>query len=97
MILLLIPGKVNFASAWENHTTDHEAQNGGSRTATLDNSAGDELSASSISPWGHECGMSMHEETTTTTNVFAVRINITGEQGSRKCLMNTSETPFVAG
>jgi hypothetical protein len=28
---------------------------------------------------------------------IAVRMNITDEQGSRTCLMNTGKTPFIAG
>jgi hypothetical protein len=32
--------KVNCASAWANHTAGRSARNGGSRTATLDISAG---------------------------------------------------------
>jgi hypothetical protein len=28
---------------------------------------------------------------------IAVRMNITDEQGSRACLMNTADTPFAAG
>jgi hypothetical protein len=37
---LLMPAKVNCASAWANHTAGRSAQNSGSRTATLDISAG---------------------------------------------------------
>jgi hypothetical protein len=35
-----MPAKVNCASAWANHTADGSTQNGESRTATLDISAG---------------------------------------------------------
>jgi hypothetical protein len=59
MISLLMPAKVNCESAWENNTAGRSAQNGENRTATLDTFAGGELSASSISPRGHQCGMSM--------------------------------------
>jgi hypothetical protein len=41
---LLMPAKTNCASAWANQTAGHSAQNGGSRTDTLDTSAGAELS-----------------------------------------------------
>jgi hypothetical protein len=51
--------KKNFASAWANHTASRSAQNDGSRTATLDTSAGGELSAASMLLRGHQCGMSI--------------------------------------
>jgi hypothetical protein len=54
---LLMPDKVNCASAWANHKAGRSAQNGGSRTATLDVSAGGELSAISILRRGHQFGM----------------------------------------
>jgi hypothetical protein len=62
---LLIPAKVNCASAWANHTAGRSAQNDGSRTATLDTSAGCELSVVSMLRRGQQCGMSICEETTT--------------------------------
>jgi hypothetical protein len=58
VLLLLMPAKKNRASAWANHTAGHSAQNGWSCKATLDTSAGGELSASSMLHRGHQCGMS---------------------------------------
>jgi hypothetical protein len=63
--LLLMPAKKNCASVWANHTDGRSAQNGGSRTATLDTSAGSELCAASVLRRGHPCGMSILAETTT--------------------------------
>jgi hypothetical protein len=49
-----MPAKENCASAWANHTAGRSAQNGGSRTATLDISAGGKLSpVSSVRRRGH--------------------------------------------
>jgi hypothetical protein len=73
VLSLLMPAKKNCASAWANHTAGRSPQNGGSRTATLDASAGDELSAGSMLCRGHQCGMSMHFETTTST-ITTVRL-----------------------
>jgi hypothetical protein len=59
VLSLLTPAKENCASAWANHKAGRSAQNGGSRTATLDTSAGGELSATSMVRRGHQCGMSL--------------------------------------
>jgi hypothetical protein len=56
VVSLLMPAKENCASAWVNHTAGRSAQNSGSRTATLDTSAGGELSAASMLRRGHQCG-----------------------------------------
>ena len=64
MCSLLIPAKVNYASAWANHKAGRSGQNGRSHTATLDTAA-DELFAVSMLSHGHQCGMSMFYETTT--------------------------------
>jgi hypothetical protein len=66
---LLTPAKKNCASTWANHTAELSAQNGGSLTATLDTSPGDELSAASMLRRGHQCGMSIFTATTTYTFV----------------------------
>jgi hypothetical protein len=50
--------------SWTNHKTGRIAQNGGSRTATLDTSVGGELSAACFTGVT-SVGMSMLEETTT--------------------------------
>jgi hypothetical protein len=63
----LTPAKKNCTSAWANHMAGRSAQNGGSRTATLDTSAGGELSAASMFHRGHQCGMSIFTATTTYT------------------------------
>jgi hypothetical protein len=55
---VLIPAKLNWASTWANHTADRSAQNGGSRTATVDTSA-DELHVPSILRRGHQMWVSM--------------------------------------
>jgi hypothetical protein len=54
-----MPAKANCAPAWVKHMADRSAQNGGSRTATLDVLAGADLSAVSILPRGHQCGLSI--------------------------------------
>jgi hypothetical protein len=48
------------------------AQNGGSRTANLNTSAGPELSATSMLRRGHQCAMSIFTATTsyTLTNIY---------------------------
>jgi hypothetical protein len=60
-----MPAKKDYTLAWANHTAGRSAQNGVSRTATLDTSAGSELSAASMLRRGHLCGMPVFEETTT--------------------------------
>jgi hypothetical protein len=55
---LVMPAKVNCASARANHTAGRSAQNGGRGTATLDIFADDEQSAESILRRGHQCAMS---------------------------------------
>jgi hypothetical protein len=67
VLSLLMPPKVNCASAWANQTAGCSAQNGGSRTATLDTSAGGELPAASMIFRGNQCRMSILVETTTNT------------------------------
>jgi hypothetical protein len=52
-------GKVNCASAWANHIAGPLAQNGRSRTASLDILAGVELSAVFILCRGHQYGTSV--------------------------------------
>jgi hypothetical protein len=52
-----MPARENCASAWANHTAGRSAQNGGSRMATLDISAGWVTSAASILRRGHQCGI----------------------------------------
>jgi hypothetical protein len=64
VLSLLTPAKKNCSSAWANHTAGRSAQNGGSRTATFDTSAGGELSAASMLRRGHQCGMSVFTATT---------------------------------
>jgi hypothetical protein len=59
VLSLLTPAKKNCASAWSNHTAGSSAQNGGRRTATLDTSAGGELSATSMVRRSHQYGMSL--------------------------------------
>jgi hypothetical protein len=59
VVSLLTPAKKYCASAWANHTAGRSVQNGGSRTATLDTSAGGELSASSMLRRGRQFGMSV--------------------------------------
>jgi hypothetical protein len=78
---LLIPAKVNCASGWANDTGGRSAQHGGSCTATLDISAGDELSIVSTLRRGHQCGMSVPEF----------------ERQPRKFLMNAAEAPAESG
>jgi hypothetical protein len=53
-----MPAKANCASAWANQTAGRSAQNGGSRTATVDTSVGAELSVVCIVLCrGHQCGI----------------------------------------
>jgi hypothetical protein len=59
VFLLLMPATENCASAWAYHMAGRSAQNGGSRMATLDISAGGKPSAVSMLCQGHQCGMSM--------------------------------------
>jgi hypothetical protein len=64
-VSLLTPAKKNCVSVWANHTAGRSAQNGRSRTATLDTFAGGELSATSMLRRGHQCGMSVFTATAT--------------------------------
>jgi hypothetical protein len=66
---LLTPAKKIYASAWANHTAGSSAQNGRSRTASLDTSSGGELSAASMLRRCHQCGMSIFTATTMYTTV----------------------------
>jgi hypothetical protein len=50
-----MPAKVNYESAWVNHTAGRSAQNGGSRTATRDTYAGCEVVIVPIPSSGHQC------------------------------------------
>jgi hypothetical protein len=59
--------KKNCFTGWANHMAGRSAQNGGSRMATLDASTGGELPAASMLCQGHQCGMSILVETTTST------------------------------
>jgi hypothetical protein len=46
-----MPAKKNCASAWANHTAGLSAQSGGSRMATLEAAADNELSADYVLTW----------------------------------------------
>jgi hypothetical protein len=62
--LIADAARENCSSAWANHRAGRSAQNGGSRTATLDISAGWVPSAASILRRGHQCGITRtHTET----------------------------------
>jgi hypothetical protein len=61
--------KKNCASAWANQTAGRSAQNGGSCTATLDTSAGGELSAGSMLTSGSPMWDVDARETTTLTRL----------------------------
>jgi hypothetical protein len=60
---LLMPAKKNCASAWANHTAGRSAQNGGSRMATLDTSAGVPLSVAYMLLSGSPMWECTHAET----------------------------------
>jgi hypothetical protein len=79
VVSLLTPAKKNCASAWANHMAGRSAQNSGSRTVTLDTSAGGELSATSMLRRGHQCEMSIFVN----DHYNRYSLLVTGDQGSR--------------
>jgi hypothetical protein len=76
-VSLLMPAKENCASAWANHTAGRSAQNGESRTATLDTSAGGELSAASTLRRGRQCGLTDVRGTHVLTALFSAVVTRT--------------------
>jgi hypothetical protein len=77
VLSLLMLAKENCASAWANHMTGRSAQNGGNRMATLNTSAGGELSAASMLRQGHQCGLSDVGDTHVLTPLFSAAVTRT--------------------